>query len=77
MSPKVAATTIVTALRNSDDPRSSATDLMHEAKLFAKMIWNSRRSRFRDTRSVPELENEVGGWPRMALDDPTIVGAAQ
>jgi flavin-dependent dehydrogenase len=64
LTPKLAATTILAALRASEDPRSCATDLVHEVTLFAKMILNSRRSRFRDTKSVPELENVEGGWPR-------------
>jgi hypothetical protein len=64
VTPKVAVTTILAALRASENPRSCATDLVHEMTLLAKMIRNSRRSRFRDTTSVPELENVEGGWPR-------------
>ncbi|MDT5167325.1 MAG: hypothetical protein QOD02_640 [Mycobacterium sp.] len=64
VTPKVAVTTILAALRVSENARSCATDLVHEMTLLAKMIRNSRRSRFRDTTSVPELENVEGGWPR-------------
>jgi flavin-dependent dehydrogenase len=64
VTPKVAAKTVLAALRASDDRRSCAADLVHEMALFGKMIWNSRRSGFRDTTSVPALENMEEGWPR-------------
>jgi flavin-dependent dehydrogenase len=79
MSPKVAAATVVAALRASEDPRSSAVDLVHEVALFAKMIWNGRRSRFRDAGRLAELENIDGGWPRRdtpAASPPALVPTA-